>query len=56
MTRIRCALVFTRVTGIAVGRGTGESVVNVAEVALYTRMCTGQGERRRAVIKGRPSP
>jgi hypothetical protein len=51
MPRICRASVFSRMTGIAVLRGSGISVINVTQVALHAGMCAGQGKWSRAVIE-----
>ncbi len=56
MGRIRRVFVFSRMAGIAISRGACIGVVDVAQIALHTRMCAGQREGRRAVIEGRPRP
>jgi hypothetical protein len=56
MPRIRCVLVFCRVTGITVSRGPHIFIVYVTEAALHTSVRAGQWERGRAVIEGCSRP
>jgi len=53
MARICRVPVFSRVTGITVGRGIGICAVKVAQIALHARVSTRQRKRRCAVIEHR---
>jgi hypothetical protein len=56
MTRICCVPIFSRMTGIAVLRGSRISAIDVAQVALHTGVRAGQSKRGGAVIERCPRP
>jgi hypothetical protein len=56
MPRIRCVLIFCRVTGITVSWGPHIFVVYVTEVALHTGVRAGQLKPRRRMIEGCSCP